>query len=343
MGDALLDRLDPKHYPAVARMLLADPVVGWVNAGEDAASDNPGAFAKHRLLPRVLRDVSAVSTATTIAGTAVKTPIAIAPIGIQKALHPEGEIAMARGAAAAGAIYCMPVNATIGIDEVAKAVPDANLWIQLYNWPDKNALAGVIQLAEASGAKAIVPLVNTPLPVSHTPAKVGWRLPAGVSLAHGAGNHGDLDATNDFGYITWMKGITSLPIVPKGIMHPDDALRALDAGATGVIVSNHGNRQVARSTATIDALPAVVKAVGDRAEVYHDGGVRNGTDALIALGLGARAVFVARTVCWGLAVGGAAGVEKTLGWLTEEMASDAGMCGVSDITELPADLVQTLP
>ncbi|MFN8620063.1 MAG: alpha-hydroxy-acid oxidizing protein [Chloroflexota bacterium] len=105
-------------------------------------------------------------------------------------------------------------------------------------------------------------------------------------------------------------------------------------------MSNRGNRQVARSTATIDALPAVVKAVGDRAEVYHDGGVRNGTDALIALGLGARAVFVARTVCWGLAVGGAAGVEKTLGWLTEEMASDAGMCGVSDITRLPADLVE---
>jgi isopentenyl diphosphate isomerase/L-lactate dehydrogenase-like FMN-dependent dehydrogenase len=183
--------------------------------------------------------------------------------------------------------------------------------------------------------------VNTPLPVSHTPAKVGWRLPAGVSLAHGAGEHGDLDAANDFGYISWMAGITSLPIVPKGIMHPDDARRALDAGAKAVIVSNHGNRQIARSLPTIDALAAVVRAVGDRAEVYHDGGVRSGTDALIALGLGARAVFVGRSLCWGLAVGGAEGVRRTIGWLSEDLASDAGMCGVSDITELPDDLITT--
>jgi 4-hydroxymandelate oxidase len=342
MGDALLDRLDPRHYPAVARLLLSRPVLGWVEAGEDAPSDNPGAFAKYRLLPRVLRDVSDVSTATTILGTPVRTPIAVAPIGIQKALHPDGEIAMARGVAAAGSLYCMPINATTPIGEVAAAVPDAPLWLQLYNWPDRDALAGVIKQAEAAGAKAIVPLVNTPLPVSHTPGYVGWRLPAGVSLAHGAGDHGDLDAKNDFGYISWMAGITSLPIVPKGIMHPDDARRALDAGAKAVIVSNHGNRQVARSLATIDALPAVVKAVGDRAEVYHDGGVRNGTDALIALALGARAVFVARSVCWGLAVGGGEGVARTIGAMTEDLASDAGMCGAADITALPDDLVSTV-
>jgi 4-hydroxymandelate oxidase len=127
--------------------------------------------------------------------------------------------------------------------------------------------------------------------------------------------------------------------VPKGIMHPDDALRALDSGARALIVSNHGNRQVARSVATIDALPGVIKAVGDRAEVYHDGGVRSGTDALIALALGARAVFVARAVCWGLAVGGADGVAKVIGQLTEELASDAGMCGIADVTEIPDDLL----
>ena len=341
MGDALLDRLDPRHYREVAKMLLGNPVVGWVEAGEGAPSDNPGAFARFRLLPRVLRDVSAVKTATTILGTPVRTPIAVAPIGIQKALHPMGEIAMAGGVAAAGSLYCMPVNATTPIGEVAAAVPGAPLWLQLYNWPDREALTRVIREAEAAGAKAIVPLVNTPLPVSHTPTSVGFRLPVGATLAHGAGDQGDLDAKNDFGYIEWMAGITDLPIVPKGIMHPDDARRALDSGAKAIIVSNHGNRQVARSVATIDALPGVVAAVGDRAEVYHDGGVRSGTDALIALALGARAVFVARAVCWGLAVGGAEGVARVIDGLTADMASDAGMCGVSDITQLPDDLVVT--
>jgi 4-hydroxymandelate oxidase len=343
MGDALLDRLDPRHYREVARLLLSKPVIGWVEAGEEAASDNVGAFAKYRLLPRVLRDVSAVSTATTILGTPVRTPIAVAPIGIQKALHPQGEIAMAGGVAQAGSLYCMPVNATTPIGEVATAVPAAPLWLQLYNWPDRDALERVIREAEAAGAKAIVPLVNTPLPVSHTPSSVGFRLPVGASLAHGAGDQGELDAKNDVSYIRWMAGITSLPIVPKGIMHPDDARAVLDAGAKAVIVSNHGNRQVARSLATIDALAAVVAAVGDRAEVYHDGGVRSGTDALVALALGARAVFVARTVCWGLAVGGAEGVAKAIGALTEDLASDAGMCGVADVTQLPADLVLTAP
>jgi 4-hydroxymandelate oxidase len=343
MGDALLDRLDPRHYREVARLLLSKPVIGWVEAGEEAASDNVGAFAKYRLLPRVLRDVSAVSTATTILGTPVRTPIAVAPIGIQKALHPQGEIAMAGGVAQAGSLYCMPVNATTPIGEVATAVPAAPLWLQLYNWPDRDALERVIREAEAAGAKAIVPLVNTPLPVSHTPSSVGFRLPVGASLAHGAGDQGELDAKNDVSYIRWMAGITSLPIVPKGIMHPDDARAVLDAGAKAVIVSNHGNRQVARSVATIDALAAVVAAVGDRAEVYHDGGVRSGTDALIALALGARAVFVARTVCWGLAVGGAEGVAKAIGALTDELASDAGMCGAADVTRLPADLIVTAP
>jgi 4-hydroxymandelate oxidase len=343
MGDALLDRLDPRHYREVAKLLLSKPVIGWVEAGEEAASDNAGAFAKYRLLPRVLRDVSAVSTATTILGTPVRTPIAVAPIGIQKALHPQGEIAMAGGVAQAGSLYCMPVNATTPIGEVANAVPDAPLWLQLYNWPDRDALERVIREAEAAGAKAIVPLVNTPLPVSHTPASVGFRLPVGASLAHGAGDQGELEAKNDVGYIRWMAGITNLPIVPKGISHPDDARAVLDAGAKAVIVSNHGNRQVARSLATIDALGAVVAAVGDRAEVYHDGGVRSGTDALIALAMGARAVFVARTVCWGLAVGGAEGVAKAIGALTDDFASDAGMCGVADVTQLPADLVLTAP
>lgn len=341
MSDALLDRLDPRHYREVAKLILTKPVIGWVEAGEGAESDNPGAFARYRLLARVLRDVSAVNTATTVLGAPVRTPIGIAPIGIQKALHPDGEAGMARGAEQAGAILIAPVNSTIPIGEVTAAAPGATVWLQLYNWPDRDALADVIRQAEAAGVKAIVPLVNTPLPASHTPASVGFRLPAGVTLAHGAGSH-DLTAKNDWSYISWMAGLTSLPIVPKGIVHPDDALRALDSGAKAILVSNHGNRQVARSVAAIDALPGVADAVAGRAEVYLDGGVRSGTDALIALALGARAVFVARAACWGLAVGGADGVARVLGSLTAELAEDAGMCGVADIAAVPRELIRTV-
>lgn len=339
MGDALLDRLDPQHFRQVARLLLSNPILGWVDAGEDAASDNPGAFARYRLMPRVLRDVSAVKTATTILGRAQRTPIGIAPMGIQKALHPDGEAATARGAEQAGAVFIAPVNATIPIGDIAAAAPGATIWLQLYNWTDRDALAGVIAQAEAAGVAAIVPLVNTPLPASHTPSSVGFRLPAGVTLAHGAGDQGALESRNDFGYLEWMAGITRLPIVPKGITHPDDARRALDSGAKAILVSNHGNRQVGRAVATLDALPGVVAAVAGRAEVYLDGGVRSGTDALIALALGAHAVFVGRSVCWGLAVGGAEGVARVLGTFTDELALEAGMCGVTDVTQLPDDLV----
>lgn len=341
MSDALLDRLDPRHYREVARLILPEPVLGWIDSGEAAVSDNAGAFRRFRLLPRVLRDVSAVRTATTVLGTEVRTPIGIAPIGIQKALHPDGEVAMARGAAGAGAIFIAPVNSTIPIGEIATAAPDATLWLQLYNWVDRDALAEVIRQAEAAGVKAIVPLVNTPLPVSHTPASVGFRLPAGVTLAHGASTH-DLTAKNDWSYLSWMAGITSLPIVPKGILHGDDARRALDSGARGILVSNHGNRQVARSVAAIDALPGVVAAVAGKAEVYLDGGVRNGTDALIALALGARAVFSARSVCWGLACGGAEGVTRVLGALTTELAEETGMCGIADVSALSPEVIATV-
>lgn len=338
MSDGLLERLDPRHYRDVARLVLPAPVLGWIDSGEAAVSDNAGAFSRFRLLPRVLRDVSAVRTETTVLGQPVRTPIGIAPIGIQKALHPDGEAGMARGAAAAGAIFIAPVNSTIPIGEVTAAAPGGTVWLQLYNWVDRDALAAVIRAAEAAGVKAIVPLVNTPLPASHTPASVGFRLPAGVTLAHGASDH-DLTAKNDWSYIEWMAGLTSLPIVPKGILHGDDARRALDAGAKAVLVSNHGNRQVGRAVAAIDALPGVVAAVGGRAEVYLDGGVRNGTDALIALALGARAVFVARAVCWGLACGGAEGVTRVLGAMTAELAEETGMCGVADVAALSPEIV----
>jgi 4-hydroxymandelate oxidase len=338
MSGALLDRLEPRHYPAVGRLVLDAPTIAWVEAGDGPPSDNVAAFARYRLLPRVLTAPSDVRSATTLLGTAVTAPIGIAPIGLQRALHPDGEVAMAAGAARAGVVMIVPVNATTPVAEVASAASDAALWFQLYNWPDRNALAAVIEEAARAGVKAIVPLVNTPLPVPHTPASAGFRLPAGLSLAHGAAHH-DLDATIDWEWLRWLVGVTSLPVVPKGILHPDDAQRAIDAGCPAVIVSNHGGRQVPRSVATLTALVGVAWAVGAQAEVYLDGGVRSGTDVLIALALRARAVFVGRLACWGLAVGGSEGVVRVLESLRAELLAEAGMCGVTDVAEIPDGLI----
>jgi 4-hydroxymandelate oxidase len=340
MSGSLMDRLDPHHYHAVARLILDAPTAAWVDAGDGPPSDNVAAFSRYRLLARVLSGTPEISTETTLLGTPARMPIGLAPIGVQRALHADGELAMVTGAARAGAVMVVPVNATTPIAEIAAAQPGATLWFQLYNWKDREALERVVDEATVAGAKAIVPLVNTPLPVAHTPPSAGFRLPPGVELAHDAARH-DLDATIDWAWLSWLVGMSKVPVVPKGILHPDDARRAVDAGCPAVLLSNHGGRQVPRSVATLSALPAVASAVGGQAQVYLDGGVRSGTDVLIALALGARAVFVGRLACWGLAVGGADGVARVLEMLRTELVEEAGMCGVTDLGSIPDGLLVT--
>ncbi len=341
MTDALLDRLEPRDFREIARLLLDTPTFEWIRSGSgpDFDGENEIAFGRHRLRPRVLVDVTEVRTATTVLGAEIASPVMIGPMGLLKAVHPEGELAMAAGAAAAGNLYIVAVNATTSIDDIAAAQPDLPLWFQLYNWDDLDALAGVIARAEAAGCRAIVPLVNTPLGASHTSARIGFRLPAGARFAHFETSPG-LISSNTWDYLGWLRSVTTLPIVPKGIMTRDDAKRAIDAGADALMVSNHGGRQLGRSISTLDALPEVVAGAGG-AEVYLDGGVRSGTDILIALALGARAVVIGRPAMWGLAVGGGDGVAKVLAALREELAEDAGMCGIADIASVPADLVAT--
>ncbi len=339
MTDPLLSRLDPRSFQEIARMVLDTPTFEWIRSGSGEAfgGDNETAFGRRRLRPSVLVDVSTVSTATTLLGAPVALPVMVGPMGLQKAAHQDGELAMAEGAARAGSLLVVAVNATTSIDDIAAAQPDLPLWFQLYNWDDLDALAGVIARAEAAGCKAIVPLVNTPLGVNHTSSQIGFRLPAGAKFAHFESSPGLL-ATNTWDYIGWLRSVTSLPIVPKGIMSGDDAARAVDAGAAGIIVSNHGGRQLSRSISTLDALADVVSRAGG-VEVYLDGGVRSGGDVLIALALGARAVMVGRPVMWGMAIGGADGVARVLDDLRVGLAEDAGMCGIADVTAVPRDLV----
>jgi 4-hydroxymandelate oxidase len=339
MTDPLVQRLDPHVYREVARHLLDTPTYEWIlsGSGDGSLSENEVAFGRRRLRNRVLVDVSAVRTATTILGAPVSAPVMVGPMGMQRAVHPEGELAMAGGAARAESLLVVAVNATTSIDDIASAAPELPLWFQVYNWDDREALAGVIGRAEAAGCRAIVPLVNTPIGVHHASPKIGFRAPAGVRFAHFETSPG-LISSNTWEYLGWLRSVTSLPIVPKGVMSRDDAARAVDAGAAGIIVSNHGGRQLARSISTLDALSDVVAGAGE-AEVYLDGGVRTGGDILIALALGARAVMVGRPAMWGLAVGGADGVARVLDVLREELAEDAGLCGVTDVSAVPRDVV----
>ena len=343
MTDSLLERLDPRHFSDVARHVLDAPTYEWIRSGSGAefGSDNEAAFGRRRLRPSVLVDVSTVRTETTILDATVASPVAVGPIGLQQAVHPDGELAMAAGAARAGSLLIVAVNATTSVEAIAAAQPELPLWFQLYNWDDRDALAGVIRRAEAAGCRAIVPLVNTPIGVNHTSPLIGFRLPAGARFAHFETSPG-LVATNTWEYLEWLRGVTSLPIVPKGIMTGADATRAADAGAAGIIVSNHGGRQLARSVATLDALPDVV-AGAKGLEVYLDGGVRSGGDVLVALALGARAVLVGRPVLWGMALGGADGVARVLDDLRTGLAEDAGMSGVADVAAVPRDLVVHAP
>ena len=168
---------------------------------------------------------------------------------------------------------------------------------------------------------------------------MGFRgLPAGVTFAHFKTSP-DLTPSNTWEYLEWLAGRTSLPIVPKGVMTGEDAARAIDAGAKGILVSNHGGRQLSRSLATIDALPDVVAGAAGRAEVYVDGGIRTGSDVLVALALGARAAFVGRPAAWGLALGGADGVARVLDTMRQTLADDAGLCGIADVTAIPSGVV----
>ena len=339
VSDPLVARLDPRSYHEIARHVIDTPTYEWIRSGSGAGfdSDNESAFRRRRLRPSVLVDVSLVSTATTVLGVPIAAPVMVSPMGLQRAVHPDGEVAMAIGAAQAGSLLTVAVNATTSIEEIAAAAPALPLWFQLYNWDDRDALAAVIARAEAAGCRAIVPLVNTPIGVNHASPRIGFRLPAGARFAH-FDTSPELIGSNTFEYLGWLRSVTNLPIVPKGIMTAGDATRAVDAGAAAIIVSNHGGRQLARSVSTLDALADVVSGARG-VEVYLDGGVRGGSDILVALALGARAVMVGRAAMWGLAVGGAEGVARVLDTLRTELADDAGLCGLADATAAPHDLV----
>jgi len=314
---------------------------------------NVAAFVRRRFVPRALVDVSLTNPGTTLLGRAVAMPIGVAPVAAQALAHADGEIATARAAATAGAMFCLSTVSSRSLEEVAAAVPDAPRWFQLYVNEDRGFTRRLVERAEAAGYGAIVLTVDLPvLGYREREKRRGWQLdvPLGNFQDRSAGppfddgrEEGavDLDALLDarHGGLTWevlevLRSWTSLPLVIKGVLHPDDARLAIDHGASAVWVSNHGGRQLDRSIASLDALAAVVAAVAGRAEVYLDGGVRRGSDMLIARALGARAVFAGRPFVFGLGAGGEAGVAHTFGILREELERAMALLGTPTLEDV---------
>jgi isopentenyl diphosphate isomerase/L-lactate dehydrogenase-like FMN-dependent dehydrogenase len=305
-------------------------------AGDEVTlRDNLAAFERRKLRPRVLVDVRNVSTATTVLGTEVALPILIAPLALQRMAHPDGEIATARAAAAAGTIMCLSTASTTRPAEVASAAPDATRWFQVYVFQDRSETEELVREAVDNGFSALVLTVDTPyLGRRERDLRIDFQIPEHLTVV-GDIFGGGFDAALSWRDLEWLAGY-KLPVVVKGILTAEDARLACEHGATAIVVSNHGGRQLDGVPATLDALEEVVEAVDGRVEVLLDGGVRRGTDALKALALGARAVLIGRAMVWGLAARGEEGVADVLRLLRDEVELGLALLGCAS----PADVTR---
>ena len=350
--------MDSSGLEASARQRLGQEVYDFLagGAGEELTlQDNLAAWGRLRLRPRVLRDVSAPDTATTVLGTSLALPVLVAPIGFQQLAHADGECATARAAAGAGSLMVISTRAGVPLEDIAEAAPGAPRWFQVYVLRDHGWTKELVERAVASGCTALLLTADTPyVGRKRRDEANAFELPAGAGMANLGSmvpTAADLDretaATQDpavtFSDIAWLREVGRVPVIVKGVLRADDAVACLDAGAAAVAVSNHGGRQLDGALASAVALPEIVAAVGGRGEVYVDGGIRRGSDVLKALALGARAVMVGRPVLWGLAIGGAQGVTDVLDVLRRELLEALALCGVSQLADLSPDLLADAP
>lgn len=319
--------------------------------------ENSEAFDSLRLRPRVLMPVADRDQSIDLLGHRVPSPILIAPMAFQRLAHPDGELATARGCAKAGAVYVASTVATSSLEEIAAASPGLK-WFQLYVFKDKGITRSLVERAQAAGYHAIEMTADVPV-MGRREADIRnhFSLPAEFPVKNlELAGHGRMDSDGkDSGPalytrnlfdanltwrdVEWLCSITKLPIVVKGILRGDDAVQAIEHGAAGVIVSNHGGRQLDSSLPTIRALPDVVNSIAGRCPVLIDGGIRKGVDIIKALALGANAVQVGRPILWALAVGGEAGVTHVLSLLREELDNAMALCGCASISQVTRDLV----
>jgi 4-hydroxymandelate oxidase len=332
-----------------AQRILPAEIHDYYAAGagdEISVAEATVAWDRLRLRPHGLVDVSQVSTATSVLGTEVRTPVLVAPTAYHHGASSEGEGATATGVTRAGSLFCLSSRSGTPMEKVGATCAGGGIpwWMQVYVLPDREATANYVLRAVEAGAGALVVTGDTPVDgrrSGNQPMTVGHLPQTRVNLPELPGSRGwghAEDITEEI--ISWLAEVSGLPVVVKGILRGDDARRCVEAGAAALMVSNHGGRQLDGAVAPATALPEVVAAVaGTRTEVYVDGGIRSGKHVLLALALGARAVFVGRPVLWGLAIDGASGVQRVIDELTEELGHVMRLVGACAIADLTPDLV----
>jgi L-lactate dehydrogenase (cytochrome) len=361
----------------LARKRLPAGAAAYLDGGggdEWTLRRNRAAFGEVELLPRILRDVSHVQTATTVLGTPMPAPVVLSPVGAPRMFHHDGELAVARAASQAGLTYSVSTLATQPLEAIAEAAQGSPLWFQLYLWGDRSVAKDLLARSKAAGYRALLLSADTTvrserdrelhrgieLPSPELTIRTvldGARHPAWAwqfltSPAPGFPNlsmHGPtsrqqmkemFDGTVSWQDLDWLRDAWDGPIAVKGVLRPDEAVRAADHGADAVIVSNHGGRQMDHLPATLEVLPDIADAAGDRIEVLVDSGFRRGADIVTALALGARAVLIGRAHLYGLAAAGEAGVRHAIDILTGELRMSMGLCGASTLADLNRGLVR---
>ncbi|HTR69637.1 MAG TPA: alpha-hydroxy-acid oxidizing protein [Mycobacteriales bacterium] len=363
--------VEPGALEAAAAEVLAPEVFGYVAGAagtERSARANRDAFDRWRIVARLLRDVSVRDLSTTVLGTPMPAPVAFGPVGVQGIVHPDGEVAVARAAAGLGLPFSLSTVSSYTIEDVAVAGGDAPRWFQLY-WPkDREVGASLLDRAAAAGFSALLLTLDTfilawrprdlmhgYLPFLHgvglsnyfsDPAfRAGLAAPPEenptAAILHWQSMFGD--PSNTWADLAWVREHWAGPIAVKGILHPDDARRAVDCGMEAVLVSNHGGRQIDGSIAALEALPAVVDAVGGRAEVLFDSGIRTGSDVVKALALGAAAVLIGRPYIYGLGLGGEAGVRHVMACLLAELDLSMALAGCPTLEDVGPEVLAHIP
>jgi isopentenyl diphosphate isomerase/L-lactate dehydrogenase-like FMN-dependent dehydrogenase len=363
--------IEPSALEAAARDVLTPEAFGYVagSAGtESTARANRDAFSRWQIVPRFLRDMSVRDLSTSVLGTSLPAPVALGPVGVQGIVHPEAEIAVAKAAAGLRIPMSLSTVSSYSIEDVAAANGDSPRWFQLY-WPkDREVGASLLARAKAAGFSALLLTLDTfilawrPQDLMHAYLPFLQRLglanyesdPAFLAgldkspeedptaaILHWQAMFGD--PRNTWADLAWVREHWDGPIALKGVLHPDDARQAVDAGVEGVIVSNHGGRQIDGEIAALDALPGVVSAVGGRADVLFDSGVRTGADVMKALALGAQTVLIGRPYIYGLGLGGEAGVRHVVRSLLAELDLSMALAGCASVAEVGPELLTHIP
>ncbi|UGS36329.1 alpha-hydroxy acid oxidase [Capillimicrobium parvum] len=342
MTVAWQDAVNVSDFERLAAERMEAGAYGYYAGGagdERTMRDNVDAYARRRLRPRVLVEGLPASTATTVLGTPVSMPLLVAPTALQRLAHPDAEPAMARAAAGAGTIFCLSTLATSRPSEV---VTDGPRWFQLYVFRDRAVTRALLDEALGHGFGAVVVTVDAAVAGRRErDERTGFTIPPDIDMPAVRAALGTLECPTPAEFFSLVNGNLGwrdieqlaselpVPLLLKGIQTAEDAALACEHGVAGIVVSNHGGRQLDGVAATIDMLPEVVEAVDGRIEVLVDGGVRRGTDALVALALGARAVLVGRPPLWGLAAGGEHGARRVLDLLQEEIARGLSLLGAA--------------